>query len=93
VVLGKPIIRGTRQYALAVVRERARAPHDANSSSNAFASFRSSVSAFGEPAVDRSAQFASLLRLALVTPEARHAHCRAQFPGMGRNRIGGFGAQ
>ena len=36
------------------------------------------VEAFGEPAVDRSEQFASLLRLALVAPEPRHAYCRAQ---------------
>ena len=41
------------------------------------------VKPFSEPAVDRSQQFASLLRLALVTPEAREAHCGAQFPGLG----------
>ena len=35
------------------------------------------VEAFGEPAVDRSEQFASLLHLALVAPEAREAHCCA----------------
>ena len=34
------------------------------------------VEAFGEPAVDRSKQFASLLRLALITPEAREAQDR-----------------
>ena len=38
------------------------------------------VEAFGEPAVDRSKQFASLLRLALITPEPRHAHRGAEFP-------------
>ncbi len=31
------------------------------------------VEALGEPAVDRSEQFASLLRLSLITPEPRHA--------------------
>ena len=41
------------------------------------------VEPFSEPAVDRSEQFASLLRLALVTPEAREAHCGAEFPGFG----------
>ena len=35
------------------------------------------VETFSEPAVDRSQQFASLLRLALRAPEARHAHCGA----------------
>jgi hypothetical protein len=39
------------------------------------------VEALGEPAVDQSEQFASLLRFALVTPEAREAYCRAEFPG------------
>ena len=38
------------------------------------------VEAFGEPAVDRSEQFASLLRLPLIAPEPRHAHRGAQFP-------------
>ena len=54
-----------------------------SSSSRSFASFRSRVSnPFSEPAVHRSEQFASLLRLSLVTPEARHAHCGAEFPGL-----------
>src|SRR5262249_23041156 len=48
------------------------------------------VGAFSEPAVNRSQQFVSLLRLALIVPEPRHAHCRAQLPGFGllltRNR-------
>src|SRR5262245_43265373 len=39
------------------------------------------IEAFSEPAVDRSKQFASLLNLALITPEPRHAHRRAQLPG------------
>jgi hypothetical protein len=39
------------------------------------------VEAFRKPAVNRSEQFASLLRLALVTPEAREAHGGAEFPG------------
>ena len=57
--------------------------HDDNSSSSAFASFRSSVSKpFSEPAVDRSEKLASLLPLTLVAPEPRHAHRRAQFPGL-----------
>ena len=38
------------------------------------------VEAFGEPAVDRSEQFAGLLRLPLIAPEPRHAHRGAQFP-------------
>jgi hypothetical protein len=53
----------------------------ANFSSSAFASFRSRVS--GEPAVDRSEQFARLLHLALVAPEAGEAHGSAEFPGFG----------
>ena len=40
------------------------------------------VEAFGEPAVDRREQFASLLRLPLIAPEPRHAHRRAQFQGL-----------
>ena len=39
------------------------------------------VETLGEPAVDRRQQFARLLHLALVAPEPRHAHRRAQFPG------------
>ena len=35
---------------------------------------------FGKPVVDRSEQFGSLQRLALVTPEPRRVHRRAQFP-------------
>jgi hypothetical protein len=35
------------------------------------------IEALRKPAVNRSKQFASLLRLALVTPEAREAHCSA----------------
>jgi hypothetical protein len=38
------------------------------------------VEAFGEPAVDGSKKFARLLHPALVAPEAREAHCGAQFP-------------
>ena len=57
-------------------------PYDASSSSSAFASFRSRVSKpFGEPAVNRSQQFARLLHLALVAPEPCEAHCGAEFPG------------
>ena len=41
------------------------------------------VEALSEPAVNRSEQFARLLHLALVTPEAREAHCGAEFPGFG----------
>ena len=33
-----------------------------------------------KPAVNRSKQFARLLQLALVAPEARKAHCGAEFP-------------
>jgi hypothetical protein len=36
------------------------------------------VEAFSEPAVNRSKQFASLLHLPLVAPEACEAHCGAQ---------------
>src|ERR1039458_10871983 len=39
------------------------------------------VEAFSEPAVDRSEQFSSLPRLPLITPEPRHAHGGAEFPG------------
>ena len=51
------------------------------------------VEAFGKPAVDRSEQVASLLRLALVAPEAREAHGGAEFPGFGlllRFRASGY---
>ena len=41
------------------------------------------VEPLSEPAVNRSQQFASLLRLALVAPEACEAHCGAKFPGLG----------
>jgi hypothetical protein len=41
------------------------------------------VEPFRKPPVNRSQQFASLLRLALVTPEAREAHGGAEFPGFG----------
>jgi len=55
----------------------------ANSSSNFFASFRSSVSKPSvNQTVNRSEQFARLLRLPLVAPEPRHAHCCAELPGL-----------
>ena len=41
------------------------------------------VEPFSEPAVNRSKQFARLLHLALVAPEAREAHGGAEFPGFG----------
>jgi hypothetical protein len=37
------------------------------------------VEALGEPAVNWSEQFARLLYLTLVAPEAREAHCGAEF--------------
>jgi hypothetical protein len=40
------------------------------------------VEPFGEPAINRSEQFASLLCLPLVAPEPRHAHYCAQLPGL-----------
>src|ERR1700730_13299730 len=43
---------------------------------------RARVKAFREPAVNRSEQFARLLRLPLVTPEPRYAHCGAEFPAL-----------
>jgi len=61
-----------------------RYPHEANSSRSALASFRSRVSKpLGKPPIDRSEQFARLLRLALVAPEPREAHRGAEFPGLG----------
>ena len=49
----------------------------ASSSSKPLASFRSHVAQpFGKPPVDRSEQIASLLPLALIAPEPRHAHHR-----------------
>ena len=47
-----------------------------------------SIEAFSEPAVNRSEQFASLLRLGLVTPKARNAHrgCRRDV-GSSRGRV------
>ena len=38
------------------------------------------VEAFGKPSVDRSKKLAGLIPLALIAPEPRHAHRRAQFP-------------
>ena len=35
------------------------------------------LEALGEPAVDRGEKLAGLLPLALIAPEPRHAHCRA----------------
>jgi len=40
------------------------------------------VKPFSKPAVHRSEKLASLLPLALVAPEARHANCGAEFPGL-----------
>ena len=37
------------------------------------------VEAFGEPSVDRSEKIAGLIPLALIAPEAGHAHRRAEF--------------
>jgi hypothetical protein len=39
------------------------------------------TSALSEPGVDRTESLASLLRLALVTPETREAHRGLQFQG------------
>jgi hypothetical protein len=39
------------------------------------------VEAFRKPAVNRSKQFTSLLRLPLITPEPRRAHRQEYFPG------------
>jgi hypothetical protein len=39
------------------------------------------VKPLSEPAVNRSKQFARVLYLALVAPEACEAHCGAEFPG------------
>src|SRR5262249_19731831 len=38
------------------------------------------VEAFGEPAVERSKKIAGLIPPALIAPDPRHAHRRAQFP-------------
>jgi hypothetical protein len=40
------------------------------------------VVAFRKPIINRSKQFAGLLRLALVAPEASEAHGGAEFPGL-----------
>ena len=40
------------------------------------------IEPFGEPAVDRCEKLAGLIPLALIAPEARHAHRRAQLPGL-----------
>jgi hypothetical protein len=40
------------------------------------------VEAFGEPTVHRSEKLAGFIPLALIAPEPRHAHRRAQFPGL-----------
>ena len=41
------------------------------------------VEAFGEPAVKRSEQFASLLRLPMVTPVTREENSRVQLRALG----------
>jgi hypothetical protein len=41
------------------------------------------VEAFGEPAVDRSEQIASVISLVLLAPEPGRAHRGAEFPGFG----------
>jgi hypothetical protein len=46
------------------------------------------VKSLGEPAVDRSEKLARLIPLALIAPEARHAHRGAEFPGFGVLRAG-----
>src|ERR1700730_10624241 len=40
------------------------------------------VEAFDEPVVDRREKIAGLLSLALIAPEPRQAHRRAQLPGL-----------
>jgi hypothetical protein len=44
------------------------------------------VKPFRKPALDRSEKLAALLALTLIAPEPRHAHRRAQFPGLLRSR-------
>ena len=39
------------------------------------------IEPLGEPAVNRSEKLARLVPLALIAPEPRHAHRRAEFPG------------
>jgi hypothetical protein len=45
------------------------------------------VEALGKPAVHRSEKFAGFIPLALTAPEPRHAHRRAQFPGLCLQRL------
>jgi hypothetical protein len=40
------------------------------------------IKALSEPATNWSEKLASLIPLALITPEPRNAHCRAKFPGL-----------
>jgi hypothetical protein len=40
------------------------------------------IEPFGEPAVDRCEKLAGVIPLALIAPEARHAHRCAQLPGL-----------
>jgi hypothetical protein len=70
------------RYALIPVLPVPPTSHEASSLSSVFASFRfARVEPFSEPHVDWGEQFPSLLRLALVAPETRHAHGRTQLPG------------
>jgi hypothetical protein len=56
-------------------------PHDTNSSSNALRFLQiERVEPFSEPPVNRRKQFARLLRLPLLAPEACEAHGGAEFP-------------
>jgi hypothetical protein len=72
VVLGKPIIRGTSRYP-ARARSRASIRQLVEQSLGLFQI--EPVEAFAEPVVDWSKKIASLIPLALIAPEPRHAHC------------------
>jgi hypothetical protein len=78
IVLGKPIIRGTSRYR---ARARSRASIRQLVEQRLGVLQIERVEAFGEPAIDRSEQFANLLRLPLIAPEPRHTHRRAQLQG------------
>ena len=79
VVLGKPIIRGTSRYP---ARARSGASRCQLVEQRLGVLQIERIEAFGEPAIDRSEQFTGFIPLALIAPEPRHAHRRAQLQGL-----------
>ena len=77
-------IKRGRRRAITGSRARSRVAYEASSAKQRLRLLQiARVEPFSEPPVNRSQQFARLLHLALVAPEAREAHGGAEFPGFG----------